>query len=88
MTDAERIAQYLKTTVGDIESCLIEPPHRASSVHVRELAAMLADVRREEREGCKDIVAEQKDAAALVDSKHANIFFDRAIKRIAARGAL
>ena len=86
MTDAERIAVYLKTTVIGIERCLSEPANRASSIHVRELAAMLSDVRREERAAIRAIVRERTALAGHNGLEHAVIQLNLTCAAIDARG--
>lgn len=76
MTDAERIAEYLNEqecgnpwTANDVERRIVDP-----STQCHDLARLLADVRREEREAClTDIAAEKSRWQGDLDSAEERI---------------
>lgn len=86
MTDVERIAEYLNEqecgnpwTVNDVARRIKDP-----STQCHDLARLLADVRREEREACiAAIEAEQREWAG----DHPRSALDCARERIGNRGA-
>lgn len=85
MTDAERIAEYLNAqecgnpwTANDVDQRIADP-----STQCHDLARMLSDVRREEREAClADIAAER----AVWHSDPTRKALDYAANRINGRG--